>query len=366
MRFTRSGRQLLYVGRPVSLAGIMAGTGSQTTTDFMDPPFDDDFARLTQHDNNFHRHWLTPYWAFSPVQKPETERRRNSVFQRSLEPKMPGARWLLFDYNYDYFSRLQGMLTRASQLGIVVQLVLFDRSGLDTTGSGGPESWPPGANPGYPVRRWDDSPWNVDNNDQPFLQGTNKGTPENPKINALPEFFLENPPLRKAQQAYIEQVVNATKGYWNVFYEIMNEPQGLPNDAHVRWADWVVGVIHGLTGGNSIIFYNDHNPTADGADVNLWKDLKLPNYGNFHGVSFHRVPTSIDPNAPNAGSKFKFLNEKIFQVSTDGNSRNTRDTQAANDTWTGHAFSRGMIFQAQSISPDAASGIQQHHPTPLK
>jgi hypothetical protein len=366
MRFTRSGRQLLYVGRPVNLAGILAGVGDRATSDSLDPPFDDDFARMTQHENNFHRHWVIAYWTFSPPQKPEAMRRRNSVFQRTFHPKDETGVWLLMQYNTDYITRLQAMIAKAAAVGVVVQLVLFDRCGLDVTGSGGRESWTlPGTTQSFPVRRWDDSPWNVQNNDQPVLQGTNKGTPDQPKYSGLPEFFLEDKALRNLQRAYIEQVVNATKGYWNVFYEIMNEPQGQPTDAHVRWADWVVGVIHGLTGGNSIIFYNDHN-TTDGADVNLWKDLKLPNYGNFHGVSFHRVPTSIDPNAPNAGSKFKFLNEKIFQVSTDGNSGATRDTQAANEAWTNYAFSRGMIFQAQSISPDAARGIQQHHPTPLK
>lgn len=362
-RFSRRGREIFYNNGTAKLAGILAGVGGSTTTDSLDPPFDDDFKRLTSVENNFHRHWLVPYWNYSPLAKGETLLTRNALFRRSYVPSEGQILWNLLGYNADYFLRLNQMLSKAAQLGVVVQLVLFDRSGLDVTGSGGPEPWinpstgqpyiDPSTGKPYMIRRWDDNPWNAVNNSQTYLAANTDG---------LPEFFTSDAGLRSAQQSYINQVVSQTKNYWNVFYEIMNEPNGGSSDDRVRWADWVVGVINAQTGGASMIFYNDFHA---GADVNRWKDLALPNYNNFHGVIFHSPPTDIDPEAPDAATKYKFLQEKIFQVSTDGNSGGTRDTKDANYTWCLYSFRKKMIFQAHSTSSDAALGIGLNHPTHL-
>jgi hypothetical protein len=354
MRFTRRGREIFYNGHTAKLAGILAGAGGSTTTDSLDPPFEDDFATMVGVENNFHRHWLVPYWNYSPLGKGETLLKRNALFTRSYVASEDRVLWNLFGYNADYFLRLNQMITKAAQVGVVVQLVLFDRSGLDTTGSGGAESWTdPVTGLKYNLRRWDDNPWNAQNNSQPYLVGATDG---------LPEFFLPHPGLRSAQQSYIQQVVGQTKNHWNVFYEIMNEPNGGSADDRVKWADWVVGVIHAQTGGASMVFYNDFRA---GTDVNRWKELNLPNYQNFHGVIFHSVPTTIDPDAADAATKYKFLQEKIFQVSTDGNSAATRDDKGANYGWCQHSFRKKMIFQAHSTSGDAALGIGLNHPTAL-
>lgn len=354
MRFTRRGREIFYNGHTAKLAGILAGAGSRTTTDSLDPPFDDDFATMASVENNFHRHWLVPYWNYSPLAKGEALLKRNALFTRSYVPTQDETLWNLFGYNADYFLRLNQMLTKAAQVGVVVQLVLFDRTGLDTTGSAGNETWKdPTTGVTHTIKRWDDNPWNADNNSQPYLVGDTNG---------LPEFFMPHAGLRNAQQSYIQQVVGQTKNHWNVFYEIMNEPNGGTADDRVRWADWVVGVIHAQTGGASLIFYNDFR---GGADVNRWKALGLPNYNNFHGVIFHSVPTSIDPDAADAATKYSFLNEKIFQVSTDGNSAATRDDKGANYGWCLHSFRKKMIFQAHSVSSEAALGIGLNHPTDL-
>lgn len=362
-RFTRRGREIFYNGQTARLAGIIAGGKGSTTTDSLDPPFDDDFARLTSVENNFHRHWLVPYWNYSPLAKGEDLLKRNALFTRSYVPSEDEVLWNLLGYNADYFTRLNQMIAKAAQVGVVVQLVLFDRSGLDATGSGGPEPWinpatgqpyiDPSTGKPYVVRRWDDNPWNADNNSQPYLVANTDG---------LPEFFLPNAGLRSAQQRYINQVVSQTKNYWNVFYEIMNEPNGGTVDDRVKWADWVVGVIQAQTGGASMIFYNDFH---DGADVNRWKALGLPNYNNFQGVIFHIPPDTIDPETSDAAKKYTFLPEKILQVSTDGNSKSTRDTKAANYNWCHYSFLKKMIFQAHTISSEAALGIGLNHPTHL-
>jgi hypothetical protein len=272
-------------------------------------------------------------------------------------------RWDLFSYNADYFSRLNQMIAKAAQVGVVVQLVLFDRCGLDYTGSGGNEVWKDAAGTPYTIRRWDDSPWNKFTNAQDFLQGSLKTLPDGRRVlSGLPDFFLPNEQLRAAQKAYIQQVVSQTKNNWNVFYEVMNEPNGGTLEDRVYWADWVVGVINGLTGGSSLVFYNDFH---GGADVNRWKALGLANYNNFHGVIFHGVPTAIDPEAADASTRYKFVSEKIFQVSTDGVDKNIRGDKGANYDWCHYAFLKKMIFQAHTFSTDAALGIGLNHPMHL-
>jgi hypothetical protein len=329
-RFTRSGRELYFAGAPADLGGVIAGTGNITTTDELNPPFADDMARLTQYRNNFFRHWMTPYWKYSPA---------SSVQQRNCAFTRQGAKWNIRSYYADYFTRLKSMITTAGDNGIAVQLTLFDRCGLDFTKAGE-----------APVRRWDDSPWNRNNNVNGVVAADPSGG-----ASGLPEFYRNDATLRDIQAAYVRYVVAQTKA-WNVFYEIMNEPMGGTPDDRVRWADWVTGVIRAATGGLQLVFYNDHN---GGADVNRWKQLGLPNYANFHGVIFHGNPLNINPN----NSFYQFRAEKIFQVSTDAGPVPARDTYASNLEWCRHAFANRMMYQAHTIKAEAARGIGDNHPT---
>lgn len=229
-------------------------------------------------------------------------------------------------------------------MGVAVQLLLFDRCGLDF-------SKPNEA----PVRRWDDNPWNSANNVHGVVAADPAGG-----ASGLPEFYRNETRLRNLQRDYIRHVVSQTMA-WNVFYEVMNEPMGGSSEERVRWADWVVGVIHGVTLGRNLIFYNDHTGGARGADVNAWKALNLPNYHNFHGVILHGRPTDYNPD----NAAYHFRAEKIFQLSSDGGPVSERDTEAANYQWTQYAFSRRMMFQAHTLAPAAARGIGRNHPTKL-
>ena len=267
MAFTKSGRVLLYNNNEVYLAGVLAGAGvsinAKSTTDALIPPFDDDFLRLRANNrrNNFHRHWLVPYWNYSPRSSVDTNK---VVFLRN-----PAGKWRLAAFNDTiYFTRLEQMIVKAAQLGVVVQLVLFDRCGLDTN-----------ITDEAPKQRWPDSPWNERNN----VNGVVVAPPND--TSGIPGVLRNRADIRSVQKNYIKHVVSKTKNHWNIFYEIMNEPMGTI-DARVAWADWVVGVIHSLTGGANMIFYNDHSPGPRGADVINWKDRALPNYNNFHGVIF--------------------------------------------------------------------------------
>ncbi|MDT5295697.1 MAG: hypothetical protein QOJ76_2577 [Acidobacteriota bacterium] len=335
-RFSQHGQEVYFNGVPVKLAGVYAGVVG-STTDSLDAPFDDDMLRLTQNENNFTRHIVTPYWKYSPV---AAINQRNCAFVRQ------GAKWNIQSYNADYFARLKSMIDTAADNGIVVQIVLFDRTGLDVT------------NPGEGFRRWDDCPWNKSNN----VNGVIQADPAPQPYSGLPEFYRNDLTLRSIQEAYIRYVVAQTRS-WNVFYEIMNEPMGGTADDRVGWADWVVSIINSATGGGQLIFYNDHNPAlgAHGADVARWKQIG-GNYSKFHGVILHGVPTSFTPgNAAYAS----WSADKIFQVSSDTAPADKRETAPDNAAWCKYAFDNKMIFQAHTNSPNAASGIKQNHPTPI-
>lgn len=331
--FTRVGRELRYNGQLAYLAGVHAGVGDMSTTDSLNPPYDDDLLRLTQNKNNFFRHWLIPYWKYSPV---------NRVVGRDCVFRNENGKWNLLAYNVDYFRRLLQLIEAAALKGIVVQLVIFDRGGLDNSKPDEKNQF------GEHVRRWEDSPWNSSNNNNGVIVA-------NPAP-GLPEFFQYQRRLRDIQQAWIELVVDQTKQYWNVFYEIMNEPQGGTADERVGWADWVVGVIQNRTHGSRLVFYNDQ---TNGQDMKRWKALNLAYYGSCHGLIFHGTPTNTDP-AAQAYSDFS--GEKIFQVSSDGfqysgPQPNPRDTKSKNTEWVNHAFHNKMIFQSHSNAVEAAQGI---------
>lgn len=335
--FGRSGRQILFNGVAVKLAGIYAGLGDSSTTDALNPPFDDDLARLVQNENNFTRHIVTPYWNYSPVGSINT---RNCAFARQ------GAKWNLQSFNSDYFVRLKNFIDTAAGYGVAVQVVLFDRTGLDVT------------NPREGHRRWDDSPWNTVNN----VNGVIQADPAPQPYSGLPEFFRPDAKLRAIQEAYIRFVVGQTRS-WNVFYEIMNEPMGGTADDRVHWADWVVSVISSVAP-NSLIFYNDHNPPTGkhGADVARWKQLG-GNYSKFHGIILHGNPLDFLPtDAPYS----TYSNEKIFQLSSDTAPTPDRDTAASNQSWCQHAFDNQMMFQAHTNHVEAAQGIQKNHPSPIE
>lgn len=338
-RFSRQGSQLLFNGAPVNLAGIYAGTGETSTTDRLVPPFGDDMQRLVMNENNFTRHIVTPYWVYSPVSALDPT---NCCFARE------GGKWNLRSYNPTYFTRLKSMIDTAADYGIAVQVVLFDRTGLDTS------------KPGDPHRRWDDCPWNAANNVNGVVRSD---VGANIPYSGLPEFYRPDPTLRSIQEAYIRHVVAQTRS-WNVFYEVMNEPMYGQVDERVRWADWAVGVINSATGGLNLIFYNDHNPVGapHGSDVTRWRQLG-GNYSKFHGVILHGVPTDFKPSNPAYAT---WAGEKIFQVSTDTAPPDQRGTTFYNDVWCGHAFAHKMMFQAHTNALEAAAGIKKHHPSPIE
>jgi hypothetical protein len=104
-------------------------------------------------------------------------------------------------WNPEYFARLDKFLSRASELGVVVELTLFS----NTYGDG----------------VWALNPLKANNNLQKV------GTGEWQDYNSL-----KDPALVARHRALAEKIVQETSRYDNVYYEICNEPGGgFPNHA---------------------------------------------------------------------------------------------------------------------------------------
>jgi hypothetical protein len=106
------------------------------------------------------------------------------------EPRYDLDRW-----NPEYFRRLNRFLSRASELGIVVELTLFSNTYGDSV--------------------WALNPLRAENN----RQGVGK-------IPWYEYTTLHNGPLVDRQMAYVSKIIQETSGFDNVYYEICNEPGG--------------------------------------------------------------------------------------------------------------------------------------------
>jgi hypothetical protein len=346
-RFVQDGNRLLYRGQPVRLAGIYPRRNSETGIEDLPQVADyNPFLQpLSSRGNNFFRHWMIPYWHY-----------RKSGTYYSPFVREANGKWDLTRFNDNYFVRLERLIQTSAAHGIVVLVSLFDATGLKVSDPGQPESL-----------RWAHHPWNSRANINGFI--VESGQPPG----GAPEFFhfRTDPRIENAQRLYLQKVLAHTKGYWNVFYEIMNEPPAVERDKRMDWANWVTGLIHAETEGTRMIFYNDHSGDGDadgaqdGADVHHWKDnqARFGNYGKLNGVTFHGSPTKVIPSSPD----FRFRNEKIFQVSSDAApASEDRDGFLWNRAAKRHAFNNGMLYQAETLSLEAADAIGGNDPKPTR
>lgn len=342
VRFTRSGSALLYRNNTAHLAGIYppsrddcestdatCGNASDCGIEALnlgDPALNQAMNRLQSRRCNFFRFPLFPYWHYG---KPGDA---YSPFRREAN-----GLWKLDSLNGSYKDRLRRMIEIAAAHKIAVQLTLFDTNGLEVDAD---------------IPRWSVSPWNALKNTSEFIKADPDG---------LPEFYQidKNAELKQRQYDYLQWVVGWTKDYWNVFYEIMNEPGG-NLDAKVAWANWVTGVVDGAVLSKRLIFYNMHPYTAN--DMNHWYDNRatLTNYDKLDGVIFHGTPTDIKP----GDQRFAKYRDKIFQVSSDAGPKPQRCQKVWNTSMTNYAFANGMMFQAETLSLHAADGIGGANPQP--
>lgn len=330
------------------LAGIFAATAT------LDGNFDTILDVLSTRKNNFFRHYVTNYFLYvinddnPPLQTPDgqDQRKRYSPFLW-LDGK---KKWDLTKFNEDYFDRLKRMLAAAARRGIVVQLTIFDGAGMRF------------------LTRWPYNPWNKERNINNVVGGSNSAMPTFYTDRDAPALDSNGRPtttLGKIQDAFIAKVVTETLGFWNVVFEIMNEPTGGGSAVRARWADIITGVINNYTKGRRLIFYNDHSfdPThpKGGQDVNHWRTL--PNYHALDGVIFHGDPNTF---APDNTSAWEFTAEKLIQASSDTHDAVERELRIWNRDTTSQLFDRHMSFQAEAAKTSAADGIGQASPPPTK
>lgn len=340
-RFTRAGSKLLYRGQAVRLAGIYPPKANQQAgIEALDVDPGPIFDQLRTRRNNYFRfpmlayyHYDEPGAAYSPYLR-ETN-----------------GKWKLDSFNANYFNRLRSMIEKAAARGIAVPITMFDCTGLEYETSDREERWP-------------HNPWNAANNNYNLIHD------EKQPVGGIPEFYhvQYNAKQKDLQARFIQHVVALTKDYWNVFYEIMNEPGGGPTYQHDRitWANWVTGEIDKETLGARLIFYNDFtgsltSANGRGADVNYWRANRatFTNYDRLDGVIFHGDPAITDPN----DTRYDFRTQEVFLASTDA--WPSQDDSAANNTAATRALNLGMPYQAETLKFAVADVLKNLNPTDL-
>ena len=301
---------------------------------------------MKEHRNNFYRHWMIVYWLYRT-----TAGRANSPF------KFANGKWDLAAYNNNYFTRLKTMLDSARRHGVIVQLTLFDKSGMIKD---------MGAD-----TRWSVNPWNASSTatDQP----NNINGVINQLDAGLPEFYTQATPgstLANLQKAYVTKVVKETREFPNVIYEIMNECINFSDHNLAVWANSIMSVIAPLVQGRRLVFYNPHNGfsnngtnlPARGKDVKDWKTnaATLTAYDRLDGVSLHGDPRLYDPAQFDANG-WNWAHDKLLQASSDAYD-GPRDDYNWNKQTTNIVFGRRQVYQAESTADPAANGIRDANP----
>lgn len=325
---------LTFDGAPAWLAGRLPSSGSPIVAPDRGAErtlIKQKIRELARVNNNLFKWWMLFYPAFHDHQND------NQTFFSPFA--RVGGKWDLATPNERYYEALDLTLREAMRHGIVVEIGLFDGPGLK--GQGVPDA----------ALRWPSNPWNSKNNRQGAIVAGDT-------VGAVKTFFTD-PGIRLFQRQYVEEVVRRTKGYWNVVYELMNEPAGdlvnagpVADDPEIVWADQAIGWIHAQTAGRRLIFYNTF-PNAQ--DIAQWRRTDAagrpvyPNYRNFHGVIFHGDPQNVTPD-PHA-----FAAEKAIQASSDGAGGD--DTPDWFRTRTEHCFRNDLSFQAHAVSLDAGHEI---------
>lgn len=392
-----NGLEAFFAGVYPDVAKLDGVQGDRSRADKAD--FRPRMEFLASNANNFFRHWVTFYPLFAngllKDPPPEISNFRPKPDCTQIDPSRSitsgGEPWpkryspfLYLDdegksdlsrYNEDFFLRLRRMIEAALEFGILVQLTIFDRSGLSLEDCG----------------RWPYSPWSARNNINAVINTAENNTESGvdkfykrdlpgvirvPRIHPIrpgdddggggdPDDYVERPTtLGALQDKYARKVVGDTVKYPNVVYEIMNEPFGggqagdVP--ARVKWNDTMLGVINEITQRKRLIFYNE----LIRGDIAAWrKSTTTANYSKLDGVIFHGNAKTFEPDNLGQG----ILGELVIQVSTDTHNSVEREDPGYNTATTTHAFAKHMMFQSEA-GDRAAPGIldSETPPTQLK
>ncbi len=230
-RLTVSGHEFLWDGQPVTLAGSSWFGALVAKMCDVDGYLD----VLASYHVNLTRVWCIEQWTATANGAAGFERAGWLPYDgyktpdSSLNP--PETRWNLYSHNDQYFARVKEFVRKAAARGIVVQLTLFDRFGVQCSGS---------------VGMYTDSPYYDPNNLPSISFLTCSG-------GFLPFLDLSPAPIWTVNQAFIQRMVSELNGYGNVIFEIMNEPHNQwPQTTIVNWhkavADAVVQAYNSSSG----------------------------------------------------------------------------------------------------------------------
>jgi len=170
-------------------------------------------------------------------------------------------RWDFSGWGPEYWSRMTGALSYASQNCITSQVMLFNKSGLVR---------------GYDL--WDSNAWNDGNNINQL------GTPGCGQ-EGVPEFYdslTGNPTLLNYQRSYVEQMISQTAAK-DVIYEIENEHRGPDGGWGLYWGAFIKAST------TRLVSYS-----REGSQGSLFDflDGSNPQNNNINILNYHANPTS--------------------------------------------------------------------------
>jgi hypothetical protein len=209
-----AGKLLTWNNDPITLIGF-GSTGTLTAGDRLAiVPF---FRTLRKYGINFTRTWSLEQWAGQAVCRVDPV----------AEGVTPFAGTLQSDYDLEtpnpaFYKRLRTFAQAAADRGVVVQLSLFDKHGLNKP-----------ACPG----RWLHSPFNSANNEQDWLpdppgcgaacntcvQPPEVGEEEEPLACLPSPEFITDQNIDGVNRAFLRRVAKETGGLGNMIFEVMNE-----------------------------------------------------------------------------------------------------------------------------------------------
>jgi hypothetical protein len=196
-----------------------------------------------------------------------------------------GGLYQLHLVSQEYLTRLSDFISRARDRGIVVCLTLSARQALQTGSS----------------RAWETSPFNSSLNDNGIIVGGDNG--------GFDEFCdIEEPPFPHAiyndawnpkqklhwvQRNLFTKIVEASRPYWNVMFEIMNEPsQNMKGvvDWHVTVGTWLKNLLWDTANNRRkrLVVINAPDNLIDNSNANLrlverMQSANLADVFSFHG-----------------------------------------------------------------------------------
>jgi hypothetical protein len=257
---TRLADKLCWNGKEVHLVGFASYETVATTTTDIEGYLD----VLARYNVNFTRVFCVDRWANNGCSL--------TPFKLVRGDGCPGSTFDISKTNPKYFARLRKFVTEAWRRGIVVQLCIFDRCGLQHA-------------PNKP-ERWSRNPYNKANNTNNFFGLDERNYP--------PAFTQTTGDVARLHRVLLDKIVETVGDCGNVVYEIMNEPMNcFPNIP--RFHAWVAYTLReAIANKSSRIHFTDVTEIAGTpnipelgahsacwADINGdgWEDLYVTNIG---------------------------------------------------------------------------------------